>query len=267
MGANLWWVAILSVACAVQASADTIVDGNILTDTTWTAAGSPYIIEASTVKVRFGSTLTIEPGVEVRFQPGRMLTTDLDCSIAAVGTSGDRIVFTSNAESPAPSDWGKVEVYASGGSSFEHCVFRYAATGLYVIASEPVVSHCLFEDCQTGIYCQLASPTVVHSSCTRATWAAVHCYGRDSVPVIDDCNLWDNEWNVYLQFYSGSEPEVTISAENCWWGSDAEAAVAASIYDKSDNSAVNGVVDYDPWLTGQPVEGASWGVIKALFRD
>ena len=63
------------------------------------------------------------------------------------------------------------------------------------------------------------------------------------------------------------EAEVTIDAEGCWWGSDTEADIAASIYDKADNGAVNGVVDYDPWLSGQPVEGPSWGVFKALFRD
>jgi len=267
MGVKLWWVLALSAAYTAPVGADTIVDGNILTDTTWTAAGNPYVIEGSVVKVRFGSTLTIEPGVEVRFEPGRVLTTDLGCSIVAVGTPGNVIVFTSNAGSPAPSDWSKVEVYASDDSTFEHCEFRYADTGLYVIAAEPTVSHCSFQDCQKGIYCHLASPSITHSSFTGSTWAAIQCYGRESLPVIDDCNLWDNEWNIYLQFYSGSEPEVTITAENSWWGSDVEADVAASIYDKADNSAVNGVVDYDPWLSAQPVEGASWGVIKALFRD
>jgi hypothetical protein len=270
MGAKLLWVPVLSVvcvACAAPVGADTIVNLNIHTDTVWDAAGSPYIIEKQTVTVRFGSTLTIEPGVEVRFQPGRMLTTDIGCSIAAVGTSGDQIVFTSSAATPATSDWNKVEVYASDGSSFEHCVFRYADTGLHVIACEPGVSYCSFQDCEKGIYCQLASPTIAHSSFTGSTWAAIHCYGRDSLPVIEDCNLWGNFWNLYLQFYSGLEPEVTITAEGNWWGTDVEAEIAESIYDKADNSAVNGVVDYAPWLSDQPVERTSWGVIKRLFRD
>jgi len=112
-----------------------------------------------------------------------------------------------------------------------------------------------------------ASPSIVHSSFTGMTWAGIYCYSRASLPLIDDCNLWGNEWNLYLQFYSASEPEVTIAAENCWWGSDVEADVAASIYDKADNSAINCVVDYDPWLSAQPVEAASWGMIKHLFRD
>ncbi len=267
MSGRVWWVLVLSGACAAPAGADTIINGNITTSTTWTAAGSPYIIEGSMVKVRFGSTLTIEPGVEVRLQTGRILTTDLGCSIVAAGAPGDPIIFTSNSGTPAPGDWGKIEVYASTGSTFEHCVFRYADTGLNVIVSEPSVSHCSFEDCEKGVYCHLSSPSIAHCSFTGSTWAAIHCYGRQSLPVIDDCNFWSNLWNVYLTFYSGSEPEVTITAENNWWGSDDEEEIGASIYDKADNGAVNGVVDYDPWLPAQPVEDSSWGMIKALFRD
>jgi hypothetical protein len=265
MGSKLWWVLALLAACAPPAGADTIVNGNIVTSTMWTTGGSPYIIEASVVKVRFGSTLTIEPGVQVRFQPGRILTTDAGCSIVAAGTAGHPIVFTSNAATPAPSDWGKVEVYDSDGSVFERCVFRYASTGLYVIVSEPPVSYCSFESCQTGLYCQRSSPSIVHSSFTGSTWAGISCYGRESLPVIDDCNLWENEWNIYLQFYLS--PATTIVAENCWWGTDVAAEIAESIYDNADNGAIYCAVDYDPWLPAQPVQGASWGAVKALFRD
>jgi hypothetical protein len=50
----------------------TIVGGIINTDTSWTTAGSPY--EAtSIVTVVPNVTLTIEPGVEVRFAPNTRL--------------------------------------------------------------------------------------------------------------------------------------------------------------------------------------------------
>lgn len=266
MSARLVSVLVLAALCP-GAWAETIVEANVGADTTWTPAGSPYIIEKSVVTVRFASTLTIDPGVEVRFQPGRILTTDAGCSIVAVGTAGDSIVFTSNAISPAPADWGKVEVYSSTGSAFEHCVFRFAKSGLYAIVSDPPVSCCSFRDCESGIQCYQSSPAIAHCAFTGSTWAAVYSRGRESVPSIEDCNLWGNLWNVYLQSYSGSEPEVTITAEGNWWGSDDEGDIQTSIYDKADNIGVNGVVDYDPWLSAQPVEDASWGRIKALFRD
>jgi hypothetical protein len=52
--------------------ASTTVGGIIDADTTWTKAGSPY--EAtSIVTVVSNVTLTIEPGVEVRFAPNTRL--------------------------------------------------------------------------------------------------------------------------------------------------------------------------------------------------
>ena len=44
----------------------TSVSGGIYQNTTWTTAGSPYIVTGSIV-VFPGKTLTIEPGCEVRF--------------------------------------------------------------------------------------------------------------------------------------------------------------------------------------------------------
>ena len=55
--------------------AETYVSGNITADTTWTLEGSPYMVTGD-VTVRYSgynsstATLTIEPGVEVRFEPG-----------------------------------------------------------------------------------------------------------------------------------------------------------------------------------------------------
>ena len=53
-------------------AADTTVNSNITVDTTWTAAGSPYIVTSpfqvyGTDGADNVTTLTIEPGVEVRF--------------------------------------------------------------------------------------------------------------------------------------------------------------------------------------------------------
>jgi hypothetical protein len=109
------------------------VCGNIITDTTWTKANSPYLVTCS-IFVVSGVTLTIEPGVQVRFQGNYSI--DVDGTLVAQGTSGDPIIFTSHT---AGSSWGYIyfrdgstdAVYdADGqylaGSILQHCVVQYA---------------------------------------------------------------------------------------------------------------------------------------------
>ena len=50
----------------------TEVDGPIISDTTWTLANSPYIVVAN-VEVWQGVTLTIQPGVVVKFNKDKLL--------------------------------------------------------------------------------------------------------------------------------------------------------------------------------------------------
>lgn len=78
------------------------VGGIIDTDTTWSLGGSPYIV-TSPIWVLEGVTLTIEPGVTVRFDSHRAM--QIDGELLALGTSGSPVTFTSNAAVPAPGDW------------------------------------------------------------------------------------------------------------------------------------------------------------------
>jgi len=76
-----------------NASGPTYVKGIISTDTAWTLANSPYILTAPTL-VESGATLTVEPGVEVRFAEGSKLT--VEGRLQAVGTSSNKIKFTAD---------------------------------------------------------------------------------------------------------------------------------------------------------------------------
>lgn len=87
------------------AKADTDVGGPIISDTTWTLTNSPYIVIAN-VEVWEGVTLTIEPGVTVKFDSEKKL--QVNGELIAQGTAGNLITFTSNQASPAPDDWGNI---------------------------------------------------------------------------------------------------------------------------------------------------------------
>ncbi|MGA8241864.1 MAG: hypothetical protein WB818_14930, partial [Desulfobacterales bacterium] len=97
--------------------AETYVSGNITSDTTWGLAGSPYVVtgditvyHTSRTNGEYFRKLTIEPGVEVRFNPGTGLYIGKDYSgsygyygaLEAQGTAAAPIVFTSNSTSALP---------------------------------------------------------------------------------------------------------------------------------------------------------------------
>jgi len=259
------WVALVAtVILTAGASAETLVWSNILTDTSWTSAASPYIVNGD-IRVRFESTLTIEAGVEIRFEGGASLATDAGASIDAAGTKALPVVFTSASRAPASGDWDGVMVYASVSSSFERCVFEYAGTCLELNVSDPTIDHCTFRSSGTGVRCLRSSPRIIGCELNGVEAAALYCWGRESAPEVSDSNFFGNGWNVYLSSYTA--PLAVITAEGNWWGSDVEGAIDATIYDGDDNPSIYGVVDYDPWLSGQPVEATSWGGLKALFIE
>jgi predicted outer membrane repeat protein len=80
--------------------ADTTVCGLIASDDTWTPANSPYIVTCD-VQVMSGVTLTIQPGVAVKFDAGTSL--QVDGTLIAQGCT-----FTSNDPTPASDDWGHI---------------------------------------------------------------------------------------------------------------------------------------------------------------
>ena len=105
----------------------THVSGTISSSTTWTTAGSPYVVTGD-VTVADGVTLTILPGVIVKFEIGNY-DLQIDGTLIANGTSADSIIFTSYKDDayggdsndygqttqPAPGDWKRV--YFNGANS------------------------------------------------------------------------------------------------------------------------------------------------------
>jgi putative cofactor-binding repeat protein len=91
--------------------ADTIVSSDITYDTTWTKANSPYIV-TQTIDINQTSpgqtpvTLTVEPGVVVKFVKGAAL--NVSGTLMAKGTADEMIVFTSTEAAPIKGDWGGI---------------------------------------------------------------------------------------------------------------------------------------------------------------
>ncbi len=109
------------------AFAETEVSGTISTNTTWTKAGSPYIVTGNITVKGTLAILNIEPGVEVRFERGTGMTVEYPGgSVIAKGTQTSPIRFTSNLASPAPGDW--TGIYFGNDTreaTLEYCVVEY----------------------------------------------------------------------------------------------------------------------------------------------
>ena len=80
--------------------------------------------------VSSGVTLTIEPGVTVKFDSGKAL--QIRVELVAQGTSGSPITFTSSASAPAAGDW-------------VHLSFLSSATGASLVGSDNYVSGSILE--------------------------------------------------------------------------------------------------------------------------
>src|SRR6266511_785948 len=94
------------LAMAPPAGADThIATTTYSSNTTWTTAGSPYILDGN-VTVASGAALTIDPGVIVKFNGGaRELT--VNGTLTAVGSAGSPIYFTSLQDDSVGGDTGR----------------------------------------------------------------------------------------------------------------------------------------------------------------
>lgn len=88
--------------------------GGVTKDTTLTKACSPYTIK-STINVEGNATLTIQPGVVLKFETNATVWIGHNSvgRLVAQGTAADMIVFTSAAATPAAGDWEGLHFWAN----------------------------------------------------------------------------------------------------------------------------------------------------------
>ena len=113
---------------SLSSQAQTYVSGGIYTNTTWTPENSPYIVIGD-VAVFETFTLTILPGVEVRFDDDKML--DIRGSLIAVGTSSDSIKFTSNSPVPSSSSWKYIKIEYQSNMTLRYALIEYSLGGVF----------------------------------------------------------------------------------------------------------------------------------------
>ena len=220
----------------ISQSGATNVSGLIDADTTWTLSGSPYIVTGNTL-VEDGVTLTIEPGVEVRFNPDVSL--EIRGELIAQGTESSRITFTKNGSG----DWGAVHFAASSvdatvnpngyqyvsGSVIDYATIEYgkgiptgatANATLRVEESNPYIGHSIFRhNRHYAVYVSAGAPTIVGNTMSGdglETWPAGGiAYIRDTAEAAIAPGIVSNEVSSYAAnvsevFTVMSQREMTV---------------------------------------------------------
>jgi len=112
----------------IPTKAATYVEGPITQDTVWTLVDSPFVVSKD-VTVYSNATLTIEPGVEVKF--GGNFSLLIWGKLYANGT-GNTITFTSNKEQPVVGDWNSIGFYGPQKSTLVGCSIQYASDAIFI---------------------------------------------------------------------------------------------------------------------------------------
>jgi len=221
----------------VSANSQTNVSGTINADSTWNLAGSPYIVNGQ-LTITAGYTLTIDAGVEVRFDNGRALYSH--GNINASNTT-----FTSNDPSPSPGQWSTITFYSGSASTFSDCLFEYAAyinvasganltltgstienMGYYGIKNEGalfvtngVVDMQNFTSAGYGIYTLASGITQINNTNIMNSYHAVYVDSDNSLVAIQNCTFSSNTYPVYLN----AACELAFTGSNVFSGNTYEA--------------------------------------------
>ncbi|NQU84228.1 MAG: right-handed parallel beta-helix repeat-containing protein, partial [Mariniphaga sp.] len=142
--------------------AQTNVQGDV--SGTWTVGNSPYSVIGD-VNVPIGLTLTIEPGVVVKFMDNYSFT--IYGTLLANGTVADSIRFTSGQSLGSPGDWQNIHFNnANNNCSLNYCIVEYGNNGVYISDCNPSITNStICNNLNAGIYCSTANSSPSISGC------------------------------------------------------------------------------------------------------
>lgn len=180
-----------------EAKAGTLVTGDITVDTTWTLSGSPYWIDGR-IKILESVTLTIEPGVEVRFVPGGISIVDslwVYGNISAIGRGSDHITFTSNGSDPKSGDWDVILIFGHG--HFEYADISYGNAGVVLLSQnnkilQSTISHNSYYGIGIAVYGEGINE-IRNSTITDNGFSGIFTNISDGTILIENSNISNNK--------------------------------------------------------------------------
>jgi hypothetical protein len=203
---------ILLTVISFALNGQTNVSGGIYTNTTWSLVNSPYIV-VDTVVVFPGVTLTIQPGVVVKFESNKRLEIR-QAKLIAWGTSTDSITFTSNSSSPIPGIWSEIYLNAGAGTDtlrFNYCNFKYANIALNSNSNYSlIIKNSDFSYNKTGLASEGISSSALIDTCNFKNNVDYGIGGLTDF-IINKCNFSNNGVGFAKKAFSSAYANITNS--------------------------------------------------------
>lgn len=239
--------------------ADTYITSSIATSTTWDDTGNTYIIPYG-ISVDSGVTLTIEPGVIIKFEEGSFL--DVNGTLNAEGTPEDPIFFTSikddsvggdsngdaSSTSPSVANWEHIHIYPGAEANFSNTVIRYGGryvhwstssdSNLYNTGGVLTISSSTIDYGVNGIHHKNGTSTIENSIINNQASAGIYKVGGGGYLSISSSTLNNAYYGI---IFTDGQLSVTNSS---FIGNTIAAAVGPGVeFTHSDNTASNNTVN------------------------
>ena len=211
------YVFVLLLFAVKLSFAETVIEDQQEVYGKWTIKGSPYIVKGEAI-VPAGKTLTIKPGVEVRFVTGDVRDYGnpafalgflrVKGCLVAKGKKNKMIKFTRVGRY---GDWGNV-VFISGTAKniLQYCYFEHssyirsvndgdnATAAVSFLSSDGLIENCVFAfNGNSGINCKNGSKPFIRNSVFYKNKYGIECNSASS-PQFVNCIIWANHDDFFI---------------------------------------------------------------------
>jgi hypothetical protein len=216
----------------------------------WSETARPHLLTAD-VEVCEGSTLQINPGVEIRaVRMSEPIAVNVHGVLDVDGTPAAPVTFDSDADAPQAGDWAGIGFFSRGiSSAIANAEISHADRGVDV-RTESVVSLDALKVRygHIGMYVEGSWPSATSVAATgcefthnQANGVEVHRDEHSSNPnpavTITNSSIHDNlgPYDLYAgTYFMNPESSVLVASDN-WWGTSDSAAIANRIHDNRDD--------------------------------